>query len=165
VSTEKPVKAFIGLGSNLNNKEENLKNAIKLIDGLDLTKVVKVSSFYKTSPVGNVDQDWFLNAAIEISTSIPPDELLTALLGIENRMGRVRKEKWGARIIDLDILFYDDVSLNEGDLTIPHPNLHERKFVLEPMKEIAPDYIHLVYKKSISMLYDELNSDEEVLKI
>lgn len=163
--TNKSALAFIGIGSNLKDKEDNIHKAIKLIRGLDTTKVLDISSLYKTSPVGLLDQDWFINAVIKISTSLSPNALMNSLLGIEDKMGRIRREKWGERIIDLDILFYDDIILNEEGITLPHLYLHERKFVLKPFLDIDPDFVHPVFMKSIRQLYDELENDEEVIKI
>jgi dihydroneopterin aldolase/2-amino-4-hydroxy-6-hydroxymethyldihydropteridine diphosphokinase len=165
VNKNRPSKVFIGIGSNLGNKEENICKAIKLIGELDSTEVIDASSFYKTSPVGFVDQDWFINAVIKIKTYLPPNELMSSLLSIESSLGRIRKEKWGARTIDLDILFYGNIILNEEDITVPHPHLHERKFVLEPFCEIEPEFVHPVYNKSILRLCNELQGDERITKL
>ena len=156
---------FIGLGSNLGNKKANINDAIASIAGLDSTDVTKTSSFYKTSPVGSVDQDWFINSVIKVKTRIAADALMSALLSIEEKLGRVRTEKWGARTIDIDMLFYNDEIINSERLTVPHEHLSERKFVLEPLSEIAGDFLHPVLNKTISQLLGELKTDEEVEKI
>lgn len=157
--------AFIGIGSNLGDKSKNIEDAIRLVSELDSTKVVKISSFYKTEPVGYVDQDWYVNAVIKIVTNLPPKELLSSLLKIEKDLGREREKKWGPRIIDLDILFYEDLIVNEKGVMIPHPHLHERNFVLKPFCDIEPGFVHPIFKKDISTLYSELQNKERVIKI
>ena len=133
-------KVYIGLGSNIGNKEHHLNTAIKKIE--QFSNVTKVSSFHNTKPVGFTDQDDFLNACIEIETSQEPLQLLHTLLNIEKEMGRERTFKNAPRIIDLDILIYDNVKINTNELTIPHPRMWEREFVLIPLKEIAPEIIN-----------------------
>lgn len=145
------VKVYIGLGSNLGDKGENLKKAVDLLK--EKCKILKSSSLYETEPVGYKEQGWFLNCAIEIKTNLNPQELLEFLLLIEKRLGRVRAIKNGPRTIDLDILFYDNKIINENNLIVPHPRLHERAFVLEPLNEICPNFVHPVLKKSINKLY------------
>src|SRR4030067_994666 len=129
--------AYIGLGSNMGDKVANLKKAVLELGKVPGNKVLAVSSFYKTEPVGGVEQDWFVNAAAEIETSLTPRELLNKLLYIEKNLGRVRDARWGPRVIDLDILLYDDLVMDEEGLSIPNPYLHERGFVLVPLAEIA----------------------------
>ncbi len=140
---------YIGLGTNLGNRDENLALARKLISE-QVALVLIESSIYQTEPWGKTDQPYFLNQVVGIESSLPPDELLKSIQNIESQMGRERKEKWGARIIDLDILFYDDQIIHTENLTIPHPFIADREFVLAPMAEIAPDMIHPETKKSIS---------------
>ncbi len=157
--------AFLGIGSNVGDKEQNIAKAISLVSRMERTVIEKSSSLYKTEPVGYSDQDWFVNAVIRIKTPMNPNELLTALLAIEQELGRQRGRKWGPRIIDLDILFYDGLILEEDGLTLPHPHLHDRAFVLKPICEIAPDFMHPVLQRSLSAIYDELPDTKQVIKI
>jgi 2-amino-4-hydroxy-6-hydroxymethyldihydropteridine diphosphokinase len=130
-------KVYLGLGSNIGDRTQNLRTALGLIARINSTTVKKVSSFHVTAPIGKIDQPDFMNAVALLHTTLAPHKLLTELLAIEKKMGRVRQEKWGPRIIDLDILTFDDLQLNTPELTLPHPRMHERNFVLEPLKEIA----------------------------
>lgn len=132
-------KVYLGLGSNIGNRENNLKEAINLISQNRNIKVNKISSLYETEPIGFKEQDWFLNMVIEIETSLKPRELLKYLLDVEKRMGRIREIKWGPRIIDIDILIYNEAVIMDEDLKIPHPRICERAFVLIPLIEINPD--------------------------
>lgn len=157
--------AYIGLGSNIGDKTSNLKKAIDELGRVSGNKVLAASSFYKTEPVGEVEQDWFINAAVKIETGLPPRELLKTLLDIERNLGRVREIKWGPRIIDLDILIYDDLVMEEEGLTIPHPCLHERGFVLTPLAEIAPAYVHPWLKKSVSDLLRLLKENKKIERV
>ena len=138
---------FLGLGSNLGNKEKNIKQAISLIK--KECKVLKISTLHKTKPVGFLDQDWFLNRVIKIETKFTPLELLAFLKNIEKKLKKVKTFKNGPRIIDLDILFYNNEIINEKDCIIPHPRLHERLFVLKSMAEIEGDFVHPILEKSI----------------
>ncbi len=147
-------RAFIGLGSNLGDRLENLRRALAEMEKAEIG-VVKMSSIYETEPYGVKNQNSFLNMVVEAQTGLCPRDLLATLLRIEKQMGRKRDKKWGPRIIDLDILFYDDLILDAEDLKIPHPDIANRIFVLLPMFEIAPDYIHPVEKKSIGRLLTE----------
>ena len=146
---------FIGIGSNIWNKEENIRKAICSIK--EKCKILRISSLYETEPIGYKKQNWFLNCAIEIETEFEPLELLNFLQSIEKKMGRVKTIKNGPRIIDLDILFYDNKVINEKGLAVPHPRLHERLFVLEPLKEMAPDFVHPVLNKSIKEIYSMIS--------
>ncbi len=130
-------KVYIGLGSNLGDRVQNLRTALGLIARINSTTVKKVSSFHVTAPIGKIDQPDFMNAVAFLYTTLTPHKLLSELLKIETKMGRVRTEKWGPRIIDLDILTFDDLKINTPELIIPHPRMHERDFVLAPLKEIA----------------------------
>jgi 2-amino-4-hydroxy-6-hydroxymethyldihydropteridine diphosphokinase len=130
-------QVYIGLGSNLGDRQQHLRTALGLIARINSTTVKKVSSFHVTAPVGKIDQPDFLNAVALLYTTLTPHKLLSELLKIETKMGRIRTEKWGPRTIDLDILLFDDLRIDTPDLTIPHPRMHERKFVLDPLKEIA----------------------------
>lgn len=130
---------YIGLGSNMHDPIQQIQLAYQEIDDLNNTSLIKVSSFYRTAPVGYVDQPEFINAVIEISTTLSPQELLQSLLAIEARHDRVREIKDGPRTLDLDILLFNEWRLDEPNLAIPHPRAHKRAFVLYPLFEIAPD--------------------------
>ena len=126
--------AFVGIGSNLGDREANLGQAIELLSAEDGIEVVAVSEIRETEPVGPVEQGPFLNGAVKVDTSLGPRELLDRLLSVENRLGRVRSERWGPRTIDLDLLLYGGERVDEPGLTVPHPRLHERRFALEPLR-------------------------------
>ncbi len=155
-------KAYIGIGSNFPSPDKNCVEAIVRISALRDVTIIAKSSLYKTEPLGHIDQDWFVNAAIKIETLLNPQELLSALLKIESEMGRIRKEKWGPRLIDLDLLFYDDLILNQERMTLPHPEIHKRKFVLAPMNEIAENHTHPTLKKTMKTLLQEITGDSVV---
>jgi 2-amino-4-hydroxy-6-hydroxymethyldihydropteridine diphosphokinase len=158
-------KVYLLLGSNMGARLELLETAIKNID-LKIGEVVEKSSFYETAAWGKTDQPGFLNIAIAVNTLLSPLEVLTRALDIESQLGRIREEKWGARLIDIDIIFYGNDIVNITDqLQIPHPEMHKRKFVLEPLVEIAPDLQHPMLNKSLSELLLELSDDLEVTKI
>jgi len=134
------VRAFIGLGSNLGEREATLREALTRLGELDGVAVVAVSSFRETDPVGNVDQPRFVNGAAEIETNLGPRELLDRLLEVERSLGRdrSREERWGPRTVDLDLLLYGDEIVGEAGLEVPHPRLAERAFVVEPLLELDP---------------------------
>lgn len=134
-----PETAYIGLGSNMGNKEENINKALELLGVSPGIKVKKVSSLYRTAPVGNNSQDWFLNNVAEVETGLSPQELLSILFKIEDKLGRVRTVRWGPRIIDLDLLIFGNEEIQEPGLTVPHPRMFERAFVMAPLAEIAPE--------------------------
>ena len=139
--------AYIAFGSNMGDKENNIKKALVLL--ADKCTILKTSTFYKTEPVGFLDQDWFLNGVVKIETNLGPLELLKFLQKIELDLGRIKIFKNGPRIIDLDILFYDNDIINKKDFIVPHPRLHERLFVLDPMCEIEGEFVHPVFRKNI----------------
>ena len=157
--------AFIAIGSNLGTPKENCIEAIDIISSNPDIKITSKSSFYQTAPVGNTEQNWFINSVIKISTQLNPDILLAVLLEIESKMGRIRKEKWGPRIIDLDLLFYDNLVIKQKDLTLPHPEIQKRNFVLQPLNEIEENFIHPSLRKSISTLLKESKDNSVVKKI
>ncbi len=157
---------YIALGSNMGDRELNLLRGIAEIGKLPGSKIRAMSGFYDTRPVGPVEQDNFLNAVLRVETSLSPHQLLSELQRIETGVfGRKRTVRWGPRPIDLDILLYDDLTIAGEDLTIPHPRLHERKFVLVPLVEIAPGLVHPGIGQSLSEILDGLDNDEQVVKI
>ena len=157
--------AYIGIGSNLGNPDKNCIEAIEKIATNGGIKILSKSSLYQTAPVGHTQQNWFVNSVIKIATELNPKNLLFALLNIESKMGRIRKEKWGPRLIDLDLLFYDNLILNQEGIILPHPEIQKRKFVLIPLDEIAENLTHPILKKTIKTLLQELSNDAEVKKL
>lgn len=155
--------AYIGIGSNLNHPHENCKQAVVRLNAHPNVEVKSESSLYQTEPLGIKEQDWFVNAVIEVATGLDAEELLTALLEIERAMGRVRQKKWGPRIIDLDILFYGNRIINTTRLKIPHPEIARRRFVLAPLKEINPRLLHPELKKTVQELLAELPNEEQTV--
>ena len=151
--------AYLGLGSNLGDREENIRQALRLVEAGGV-RVARVSSLYETRPVGPVDQPDFINAAAEVETTLSPEDLLSAARAVEQAMGRERTIRWGPRVIDIDILLYDEMSVNEPGLTIPHPEMTRRWFVLAPLAEIAPDLI-LPGGKTAREAADELAGEEQ----
>ncbi|NIQ01834.1 MAG: 2-amino-4-hydroxy-6-hydroxymethyldihydropteridine diphosphokinase [Nitrospinaceae bacterium] len=157
--------AFIGIGSNMGSPEEHCKEAADLLDDHPAISITTRSSLYRTEPFGKTEQDWFINSVVEATTHLSAEGLLKACLAIENRMGRARGEKWDPRIIDLDLLFFDDCVFKERGLEIPHPGIPERSFVLVPMNEIAPDFVHPKLKKTIAALLEEIPKPQEVHRL
>ena len=143
--------AYLALGSNLGDKEANLRRALELLQQRGV-EVVKTSSFICTEPYGVTDQPQFLNGVCEVRTSLEPLELLHTLLEIEQEMGRVRLRHWGERNIDLDLLLYEDVVMDTPELILPHPDMQNHDFVLLPLAEIAPELVHPILQKSIEEL-------------
>jgi len=133
--------AFVGIGSNLGDREDNLRLAVELLSAEDGVEVTAVYEIRETEPVGPVEQGPFLNGAVRLETELGPRELLERLLAVEQRLGRVREERWGPRTIDLDLLLYGDEVIDERGLTVPHPRLGERRFVLEPLADLAPTLV------------------------
>jgi 2-amino-4-hydroxy-6-hydroxymethyldihydropteridine diphosphokinase len=160
VGTE-PVTAYLGLGSNLGDRQANLDRALALLS--ERLRLVKISSIYDSEPVGDIEQPRFLNLVCEASTFLPAEGLLTLAKGIEARMGRTGPT--GApRIIDIDILFYGDQVIEKPELVIPHPRLHQRAFVLVPLVEIAPDLVHPVSGQTIKQLFKAAKEVQGVFK-
>jgi len=154
--------AYLGLGSNLGDKEMNLRRALQSLDQAKI-QILEASPLYVTEPVEFKDQDWFLNQAVSIQTSLGPRDLLSYCLQIEQMMGRQRTAAKGPRNIDLDILLYGDLILQEKGLTIPHPMLHTRRFVLVPLATLGPDIIHPVLRQPISTLLDRCPDPSQVV--
>jgi 2-amino-4-hydroxy-6-hydroxymethyldihydropteridine diphosphokinase len=157
-------KVYIGVGSNLGDREFLIRKAIEELRDLPHTVVARVSSLYDTDPVGDEDQPSYLNAVVRVETALPPRELLWHLLLIETRMGRVRSQRWAPRPIDLDILFYGKEIIDEPDLSVPHPEAHHRAFVLVPLAEIDPEFIHPGLGEPIRKLIRRLDPNPPVRK-
>jgi len=154
--------AYLSLGSNVGDRAGNLNAAIERLRVFG--EVVAVSAFYETEPVEFTAQSWFVNCAVALNTEKTPRELLAGILDIEQKLGRRREQKKGPRIIDIDILLYGDAIVEASGLTIPHPAMHERRFVLEPLAEIAPDVRHPVFNRTIKELRDALPPGQAVRK-
>ena len=152
--------AYIGLGSNLGDRRASLERALALLGQTAGVTVLGVSAFIETDPVGGPPQGRFLNAAAAVETALDPHALLRALLGIEDQLGRVRREENGPRIIDLDLLLYEDRIIETADLVLPHPRMHERRFVLAPLAEIAPHAVHPGLRRTVRQLFEGLNSPQ-----
>lgn len=148
-------EAFLGLGSNLGKKRANLEKALEILGNHPQVNILKVSSFYETEPVGYLDQDWFLNIVVKIDTALTPWELLAVCQSIEEKLFRKREIRWGPRTIDVDILLYENFSSQSEALTVPHPRMKERAFVLVPLQEIEPDLE--LDGISITRILEELN--------
>jgi 2-amino-4-hydroxy-6-hydroxymethyldihydropteridine diphosphokinase len=150
----KTTTVYLGIGSNIGDREDNLRYAVRLL--AERVNIEKLSPFYDTAPVGNLDQTRFLNAVCKGRTTLPPQDLLAFLKEIEQRMGRITAPSSSPRPIDIDILFYGNLTINTAVLTIPHPRLMERVFVLAPLADIAPRVKHPVIGKTIKHLLNEL---------
>ena len=157
--------SFIGLGSNMGKPIDRCREGIEYLKALKGSQVLRVSSFYRTQPVGFLNQEWFINAVIEIRTTLAAQELIRELQSIEGQMGRQKPFKWGPRIIDLDILLYGQEVIQTESLIVPHPELHKRRFVMEPLYEIAPYAIHPAFGVSVAGLMDRLSDKNKVEKI
>ncbi|TCO74402.1 2-amino-4-hydroxy-6-hydroxymethyldihydropteridine diphosphokinase [Marinisporobacter balticus] len=151
-------KAYLGIGSNIGNKKENIEKTIALLKDNPLISVCAISSFYETAPVGYTDQDWFLNIVVEIDTSLVPYDLLDYCHHIENELKRERIIRWGPRTIDVDILLYEDFLSTDEQLIIPHPRMCERAFVMIPLYEIAKELI--IHNKEIKTIVENLKEKE-----
>jgi 2-amino-4-hydroxy-6-hydroxymethyldihydropteridine diphosphokinase len=160
-----PVIAYLGIGSNLDNPVQQCRDALREISSLKNVQVLRRSSLYRTQPVGNTSQDWFVNGVLEVRTTFTAQQLIKALQWVEQTLGRVRAEKWGPRTIDIDILLYGQEIIGTGDLAIPHTEMHKRRFVLVPMNEIAPYVIHPSYGISMKGLLERLEDDLAVERI
>lgn len=155
-------EAYIGLGSNIEDRMQYLSSALDAINTSDLTRVVDVSPVYETAPVGVTDQPSFLNAVAKVQTLLPPRSLITMLLSFEKSLRRVRLKRWGPRTIDLDILFFDDLITSFEEAVVPHPRMHNRMFVLKPLSDVAPYFLHPVLGERVVQLLDKLKEQGEV---
>lgn len=156
--------AYLLIGGNIGNREKNLEKALRLIGKYTEIELVSVSPVYETAAWGNTEQGSFLNQAVEINTTLSPPALLDVVLDIELQMGRKREEKYGPRVIDIDIIFFNNEVIDLPALTIPHPALSERRFVLQPLHDIAPGYEHPVLRKTVSSLLELCNDTLEVVR-
>jgi dihydroneopterin aldolase/2-amino-4-hydroxy-6-hydroxymethyldihydropteridine diphosphokinase len=156
------VEAYIAFGSNIGQREANIKKALGFLK--EKTKIIKTSSLYETKPMYIEDQGWFLNGAAKVETELTIREFLVFLKSIEQKLGRKAVARNGPRIIDLDILFYGNQIVSENDLRIPHPKISERPFVLVPLAEIAPNFVHPFCKKTVSKMLSELVYDKSEIR-
>lgn len=158
-----PNLVYLSLGSNVGDRDSNLREAIHRIEGLG--RVTEVSSFYETEPVEFTEQPWFVNCAVALETTQPAAELMRSLLAIERELGRQRLQKKGPRIIDIDILLFGNTIVSTPELTIPHPAMADRRFVLEPLAEIAEQARHPVLKRTIGELLRDLPAGQTVRRV
>jgi 2-amino-4-hydroxy-6-hydroxymethyldihydropteridine diphosphokinase len=158
-----PNLVYLSLGSNVGDREAQLRDAQHRL--AKLGRLIAVSSFYETEPVEFTQQPWFLNCAVAIETTYTPRQLMVSVLRIEEEMGRRRVQNKGPRSIDIDVLLFADVIMESSELTIPHPAMHHRRFVLEPLAEIAPQALHPVFKKTIRELLNALPAGQTVRRI
>ena len=156
-------QVFISLGSNLGDRLQYIQRAVETIKKIASTKIRAVSSVYETEPVGKKNQPEFLNAAAELDTTVEARQLFRTLKGIEQSLGRTRAERWGPREIDLDLLYYDAEILADAELTVPHPEIHKRRFVLVPLAEIAGEFTDPAANKSITQILDRC-TDTSIVK-
>jgi 2-amino-4-hydroxy-6-hydroxymethyldihydropteridine diphosphokinase len=159
-----PHRVYVGLGSNLGDRRANLREAEERLRQLPDTRIVKASSLYESEPLGDA-KTWFVNNALELETDLEPDELLKRTRAIETAMGRkrVKGKRYGSRIIDIDILLFDNQTVNKRTLKIPHPELHKRRFVLLPLAELAPSFTHPSLGSSLSELLGALKDAKKVV--
>lgn len=153
-------KVYIAFGSNIGDRRAAIEEALSMVEKNGM-KITKKSNIYETEPYGYLDQPPFVNGAIEVETELSCRDVLERLLGIEKELGRVRLIRWGPRIIDLDILFFNDEVYDEEDLKVPHIDMQNRDFVLRPLNDICPDYMHPVLHKTVSELLEELEKKEK----
>lgn len=152
--------AYLGLGSNIGDRVENLNSAITKLSEVPGIQVTKISSRYETKPYGKTDQPDFMNMAIEVDTNLTPLDLLETVLDVEHELGRVRTEVWGPRNIDIDVLLYEELELQLSDLKVPHPEMHLRSFVIDPLNEIAPKKEHPTLKMTVEKIKEQLDKNQ-----
>lgn len=155
-------RVHIAFGGNLGEVEETLRRALAEVGRIPGTRVRRISSLYRTAPVGVTDQPEFLNGAVEVETSLSPPDLLAALLRIEKKLGRTRDVRWGPRTVDLDVVLWGDRVVDSADLEIPHPRMHERAFVLAPLAELAPGSRHPTLGRTVRELLGALGATDDL---
>jgi 2-amino-4-hydroxy-6-hydroxymethyldihydropteridine diphosphokinase len=158
------IRAYLGLGSNLGSRLSNIRFALAAIGQIPGVKMLRTSSIYETEPYGNSEQPPFLNAALEIETTLNPEDLLKALQRVEHHMGRTRKKKWEPRVIDLDILYFGNQVIGEPGLSVPHPDLHNRDFVLIPLNDLIPRFTDPLRQSTVQTMLKRLNAGGRKVK-
>ena len=156
--------AYIGFGSNIDDRLNHITEALQMLLEVDSVSLMQSSSLYETEPVGYEEQDWFLNGVIAVETRLLAHQLLILLKAVEGLVGRRDRTRWAPREVDLDLLIYDQSCIDTPDLIVPHPEMHQRRFVLVPFAEIAPDVIHPILQQDIRTLLSNLN-DEKTVKL
>ncbi|HBQ37410.1 MAG: 2-amino-4-hydroxy-6-hydroxymethyldihydropteridine diphosphokinase [Omnitrophica WOR_2 bacterium RIFCSPLOWO2_02_FULL_63_16] len=151
-------RVFLGIGTNEGDRLENISRATQILAASGAARLIQMATIAETPPLGPPQRD-YLNTVVEVETTLPPQELLECVKRLEQQLGRApSSQRWGPRIIDVDILLYEDRIVEEERLTIPHPQLHQRRFVLEPLAQLAPDLVHPVLKRTVQELLEELTS-------
>lgn len=155
---------YLCLGSNIPDRVGYIQQATRLLGAHDKIKIIRTSTLYETEPFEKKQQNWFVNAVVELKTSLSPDDFLNVVHSIEEKLGRNRdeKDKYADRTIDIDILFWNSEIINQSNLQIPHYALHQRAFVLVPLMELTSEFVHPIFKKTIEQLHDELDEPEDV---